>query len=122
MTVAPEPLSMQVAAGGFHAAALTHEGDVFTWGMGRQGALGHGDVLTCYSPTRVKALQGIPIAQVPPTSDLPSTSSSPQNQCAHHHHHALQLACATLLPCMHPLAWFGAALPSILLLRFVGRF
>lgn len=32
---------MQVACGGIHSAALTEDGDVFTWGCGSDGRLGH---------------------------------------------------------------------------------
>lgn len=55
---------LQVAAGGFHGAAVTHDGVVYTWGMGRQGALGHGDTATCFNPTRVTELSGVHIKQV----------------------------------------------------------
>lgn len=32
-----------VACGGAHSAAITAAGEVFTWGKGRYGRLGHGD-------------------------------------------------------------------------------
>lgn len=53
-----------MAAGGFHGAAVTHDGAVFTWGMGRQGALGHGVTSNCFTPTRVTKLAGVHIEQV----------------------------------------------------------
>lgn len=56
-----------MAAGGFHGAAVTHDGAVFTWGMGRQGALGHGDTANCLTPTRVNKLDGVNITQVAPS-------------------------------------------------------
>jgi len=40
-----------VAAGEDHALALTAEGDVYSWGWGAWGRLGHGDELDCLSPT-----------------------------------------------------------------------
>jgi len=32
-----------VAAGGAHSACITASGELFTWGKGRYGRLGHGD-------------------------------------------------------------------------------
>ena len=61
-------LHLQVAAGGFHGAAVTRDGVVFTWGMGRQGALGHGGTSNCLTPTRVNKLAGVAISQVSPCS------------------------------------------------------
>lgn len=40
-----------VAAGDDHSLALTAEGDVYSWGRGAFGRLGHGDELDCLSPT-----------------------------------------------------------------------
>jgi len=34
---------VDVACGGAHSAAITCNGEVFTWGKGRYGRLGHGD-------------------------------------------------------------------------------
>lgn len=58
--------SVQVAAGGFHAAALTHEGEVYTWGSGRYGVLGHGggSGASVASPKRVAALRGVNVVKV----------------------------------------------------------
>jgi alpha-tubulin suppressor-like RCC1 family protein len=55
---------MQVAAGGFHAAALTHDGEVYTWGRGSHGALGHGGTSKLATPKRVAALRGVNVQQV----------------------------------------------------------
>lgn len=33
----------QVVCGGFHTAAITVDGELFTWGGGEHGQLGHGD-------------------------------------------------------------------------------
>jgi len=32
-----------VAAGGAHSACITSKGELWTWGKGRYGRLGHGD-------------------------------------------------------------------------------
>ncbi|CAM6018832.1 unnamed protein product [Sphagnum balticum] len=48
---------LQVACGGFHTAALTEDGKVLTWGHGRHGQLGHGDLNSAKVPTLVKALE-----------------------------------------------------------------
>lgn len=55
---------MQVAAGGFHGAAVSHEGEVYTWGMGRHGALGHNATSNTTTPSRVHALRGVCIDHV----------------------------------------------------------
>ena len=34
---------VDIAAGGAHSAALTSNGELYTWGKGRYGRLGHGD-------------------------------------------------------------------------------
>ena len=34
---------VDVAAGGAHSACITSAGELFTWGKGRYGRLGHGD-------------------------------------------------------------------------------
>ena len=49
----------RVSAGGFHSAALTQQGQVFTWGAGNGGALGHGDTRTQRRPKRV---EGLPVS------------------------------------------------------------
>ncbi|CAD8142128.1 unnamed protein product [Paramecium pentaurelia] len=62
----------QVALGDYHTVALTHDGDVWTWGYGGKeqnflmdllflqvGALGHGDSKNRYTPTPVKALRSL---------------------------------------------------------------
>ena len=41
-----------------HCAVVTVEGEVFTWGYGSSGALGHGNTLSYATPTRVQALAG----------------------------------------------------------------
>lgn len=34
---------VDIACGGAHSAAITSSGQLFTWGKGRYGRLGHGD-------------------------------------------------------------------------------
>lgn len=41
-----------------HCAVVTVESEVFTWGYGGSGALGHGNTLSYATPTRVQALAG----------------------------------------------------------------
>jgi hypothetical protein len=54
----------QVACGLNHTAVCTEDGEVFTFGSGRDGKLGHGDTKEKTSPALVKALQGRHITQV----------------------------------------------------------
>lgn len=60
---------VQVAAGTYHTAALTANGEVYTWGWGGsfvngQGALGHGNKKSVSRPTRVEALRGEFVRQI----------------------------------------------------------
>ncbi|CAI5463522.1 unnamed protein product, partial [Closterium sp. Yama58-4] len=47
----------QIACGTHHTAALTASSDLFTWGQGSHGQLGHGDVRDREVPTRVEAIK-----------------------------------------------------------------
>ncbi|XP_068449209.1 E3 ubiquitin-protein ligase HERC2 isoform X1 [Clinocottus analis] len=47
-----------IAAGGAHSACITASGELFTWGKGRYGRLGHGDSEDQLKPKLVDALQG----------------------------------------------------------------
>lgn len=53
-----------VAAGSNHSAAVTSSGELYTWGLGEYGRLGHGDNLTQLTPKRVDALVGQRVLQV----------------------------------------------------------
>ena len=55
---------VQVSAGEDHSVALTQTGDVFSWGRGTSGQLGHGDVKNVWFPFLVKSLQGKGIVAV----------------------------------------------------------
>jgi len=47
---------VRIAAGGFHSAALTSSGALYTWGAGGGGGLGHGDARTKRRPHLVEGL------------------------------------------------------------------
>ncbi|KAK4340645.1 hypothetical protein RND71_039146 [Anisodus tanguticus] len=47
----------EIACGSFHVAVLTSRSEVFTWGKGENGRLGHGDTEDRNSPTLVEALK-----------------------------------------------------------------
>uniref|UniRef100_A0A0D9YFR5 RCC1-like domain-containing protein n=1 Tax=Oryza glumipatula TaxID=40148 RepID=A0A0D9YFR5_9ORYZ len=53
-----------VAGGGAHAIALTSNGEVFTWGRGTHGQLGHGDVENIPHPKLVKFFENYMITCV----------------------------------------------------------
>jgi alpha-tubulin suppressor-like RCC1 family protein len=54
----------QVACGWHHTAALLDNGQLFTWGSGEYGRLGHGDEIRQASPKLVDTLNGKPVASV----------------------------------------------------------
>jgi len=59
------PPIAHLAAGGFHSAALTADGELYTWGHGGAGALGHGSRACERSPRRVGGpLEGVVIRAV----------------------------------------------------------
>ncbi|ERE75745.1 putative E3 ubiquitin-protein ligase HERC1-like protein [Cricetulus griseus] len=56
-----------VSAGYRHSAAVTEDGELYTWGegdFGRLGKLGHGDTNRVYKPKVIEALQGMFIRKV----------------------------------------------------------
>ena len=56
---------VQLAAGGQHAAALSSCGEIFTWGVGLYGRLGHDSMRDCPWPTLIKTTRkGSQAAQV----------------------------------------------------------
>ena len=55
---------VQVEAGHCHTAALTREGEVYTFGGGNMGQCGHGVLKEEYTPRRVDALHGKHIVQI----------------------------------------------------------
>ncbi|EQC36786.1 hypothetical protein SDRG_05620 [Saprolegnia diclina VS20] len=54
----------QVACGGFHTAAVTDTGEIFTWGGGEHGQLGHGDKVNKTIPSLVKHLADKVVVQI----------------------------------------------------------
>ena len=42
-----------IAAGSSHSAAVSSSGELYTWGLGEYGRLGHGDCVTQLVPKRV---------------------------------------------------------------------
>lgn len=44
----------KITAGQWHSCAITRGGDLYTWGVGFQGRLGHGDKEPCFVPQRVE--------------------------------------------------------------------
>jgi alpha-tubulin suppressor-like RCC1 family protein len=50
---------IKVACGTEHTVALSKNGDVYTWGWGREGALGHGDFNQVDIPKKVAGLSNI---------------------------------------------------------------
>jgi alpha-tubulin suppressor-like RCC1 family protein len=55
---------VQVACGEYHAAAVTCCGKLFTWGMGSDGRLGHGECSDRRTPQMVESLAGRKIVSV----------------------------------------------------------
>ncbi|XP_047322117.1 PH, RCC1 and FYVE domains-containing protein 1-like [Impatiens glandulifera] len=47
----------EISCGAYHVAVLTSRNEVFTWGRGENGRLGHGDTEDRKSPTLVEALK-----------------------------------------------------------------
>ena len=55
---------VQVTCGSYHTAAVTETGELWTWGGGMYGKLGHGNERGESSPKRVEALANIPVSQI----------------------------------------------------------
>ncbi|KAL3845972.1 hypothetical protein ACJIZ3_003375 [Penstemon smallii] len=54
----------EISCGSHHVVALTSKSEVFTWGKGKNGQLGHGDSADRNSPTLVDALNGKQVKRV----------------------------------------------------------
>ena len=54
----------QVVCGGFHTAAITDAGELYTWGGGEHGQLGHGDKVNKTVPWLVTALSKCSLVQI----------------------------------------------------------
>jgi len=55
---------VDIACGGAHSAAITASGELYTWGKGRYGRLGHGDSDDQLKPKLVEALIGYCVTDV----------------------------------------------------------
>lgn len=55
---------IQVSCGGQHAAAVTSSGQLFTWGRGGFGRLGHSSTANIEVPTVVNTLLDLIISEV----------------------------------------------------------
>lgn len=53
-----------VACGSSHSAAITSQGELYTWGLGEYGRLGHGDNQTLLKPKLISKLIGQRVVQV----------------------------------------------------------
>ncbi|XP_043254504.1 probable E3 ubiquitin-protein ligase HERC2 isoform X2 [Colletes gigas] len=53
-----------IACGSGHSAAITSSGELYTWGLGEYGRLGHGDTSTQRKPKLVQSLVGQRVIQV----------------------------------------------------------
>ena len=53
-----------IACGSSHSAAISSAGELFTWGCGEYGRLGHGDNVSQWRPKQVKALSDHRVIQV----------------------------------------------------------
>lgn len=62
-SLAGQVVSM-VTCGSYHTAAVTGNGDLYTWGGGMYGKLGHGDEAGHSTPKRVEALVGLAVSQL----------------------------------------------------------
>jgi len=55
---------VQVTCGSYHTAAVANNGDLYTWGGGMYGKLGHGNENGHSGPRRVESLLGVNISQI----------------------------------------------------------
>lgn len=55
---------IEVACGSYHVAVLTSRSEVYTWGKGANGRLGHGDLEDRKTPTIVEALKDRPVKHI----------------------------------------------------------
>jgi len=53
-----------ISACGFHTAALSEGGSIWTWGEGKFGRLGHGSERNVQQPKLVEAMNGVKAAKV----------------------------------------------------------
>ncbi|KAK1264352.1 Ultraviolet-B receptor UVR8 [Acorus gramineus] len=83
-----EPVE-QVACGSYHVAVLTSRNEIYTWGKGANGRLGHGDIEDRKIPTLVEALKDRTIKRIACGSNFTASvclhkwvSGAEQSQCS----------------------------------------
>ena len=65
---------VDVACGVYHTLALTADANVYSWGWGNDGRLGHGEEYYVLSPRKIEALAGAYQAAVSLLQSLPETT------------------------------------------------
>lgn len=59
------PFFTNVVCGENHCLALTRDGEVFSWGSGRFGQLGHGELTNSLDkPTAIEFFQGLRVKEI----------------------------------------------------------
>ncbi|EDV24531.1 uncharacterized protein TRIADDRAFT_56425 [Trichoplax adhaerens] len=74
-------LIVEIACGSSHSAAVTADGELYTWGLGDYGRLGHGDSKTLHIPKQVKALQDYKVIDIACGSRDAQTLALTDNNC-----------------------------------------
>ncbi|KAL3638913.1 PH, RCC1 and FYVE domains-containing protein 1 [Castilleja foliolosa] len=79
----------EISCGAYHVAVLTSKNEVYTWGKGANGRLGHGDIEDRKSPTLVEGLRDRHVKFIACGSNYTSAichhkwvSSADQSQCS----------------------------------------
>ena len=55
---------LAINSGGKHCLALSSEGEVFSWGEGEDGKLGHGNRTGCDRPRVIETLRGTEVVEI----------------------------------------------------------
>jgi alpha-tubulin suppressor-like RCC1 family protein len=79
----------EISCGAYHVAVLTSKNEVYTWGKGANGRLGHGDIEDRKTPTLVEALKDRHVKYISCGSNYTTSiclhkwvSGSEQSQCS----------------------------------------
>ncbi|XP_058088312.1 PH, RCC1 and FYVE domains-containing protein 1-like [Magnolia sinica] len=79
----------EIACGSYHVAVLTSKNEIYTWGKGANGRLGHGDIEDRKTPTLVEALKDRHVKSIACGSNFTATiclhkwiSGAEQSQCS----------------------------------------
>ena len=70
---------VQVSAGGYHSLVLTESGEVYSFGNGRYGQLGHGDVKNQTLPKLIKAIPNKEVIEAIPNNKVAQISAGYQH-------------------------------------------